>query len=109
MGVGWTVLPPPTNMKAYDTIKQLLEKHPHTRNSDKALAFNVWNKQGYIKNRAITFEDFKKALSFETIRRTRQKIQEKHPLLRPTDKKVIKARRQKQETKGTFIYQEKLV
>ena len=93
-------------MKVYDLVKQILEDHPQTRNSDKALHFTVWNKLGLIKNRAITYEDYKEAPSTETIRRSRQKIQELYPELGPTSDKIKRARRKKQETKGTFIYRE---
>lgn len=93
-------------MKSYDLIKSLLEDYPQLRNSDKALQFTVWNKQGLVQDRAITYDNYKKALSSETIRRTRQKIQENHPELCPTSDKVKQFRRKKQDTKSTFIYRE---
>jgi len=92
--------------RIYDIVKQTLIEHPQTRNDDKSLTFTVWNRLGFIHNRAITYDDYRKAPSTETIRRTRQKLQETIPELIPTDLKTIQIRKKKQLTKGTFIYRE---
>jgi len=47
------------------------------------------------------------AIDSETIRRTRQRIQESYPELK-ADEKVLELRKQKEETGGNFVYQEKV-
>lgn len=95
-----------TVAKVYDIVKQALEDFEDCRNSDKALHFTVWNRLGYIKNRSISYLDYRKAPSTETIRRSRQKIQELHPELGPTIQRVINKRKAKEMSKGTFVYRE---
>ena len=92
--------------RIYDLVKEIMTDYPKTRNSDKALHFTVWNKLGLVDGRSISYEKYLKAPSTETIRRSRQKIQELHPELRATSATVRQARRQKQQSKGTFIYRE---
>jgi hypothetical protein len=94
--------------KIYDLVKTILEVYPQTRNDDKSLHFSVWNKLGFLENRSISWENYKKAPSTETIGRVRRKLQEMYSHLQPTDPKVIRIRKAKQETKGTFIYREEI-
>lgn len=98
--------------KLYDAVKKILVEIPSTRNSDKSLYWKILEKiglvYGYIDGGTITFKKFLKAPSYESVSRARRKIQEIHPLLRATLPSVRKARKQKQATKGTFMYREKL-
>jgi len=102
--------------KVYDLVKKILLRDEQARNSDKELIWQVYKQIGVVKevewfgNReAIIKENFLSGdlPSFETIRRTRQKIQETE--LKATDKGVIEARKQKQDQKGTFIYREQIL
>lgn len=96
-------------MKLYDTIKHLLQINPELRDSDKKLQWNIWAQQGYVKGDVMTYEAFMKntLINPETIRRTRQKVQEKHPELQAS-KSVQLERNKKRKTKGTWIYREKI-
>lgn len=84
-------------------VKHILETIPKTRNSDNALAIEVLN---FIEP-GITTEPFEVVIkecsmngrfpTLETIRRTRQKIQEHYPELAPTEE--VEGLRQFQEHK----------
>jgi hypothetical protein len=103
--------------KLYDRIKDNLEHNELYRNSDKHLMWRIWYEEGLVKKvkNAVTgedkfvmiFDDFVKATSPESIRRCRQKIQEKISELGPTTE-VNNFRRKKQKEKGSFVYREKL-
>lgn len=70
-----------------DTVKQILIEHPKARDNDRYLMLSVWMREN-IDLPHISFRDF--AIDFskgrysdtESIRRTRQKIQEQYPELR---------------------------
>lgn len=85
-----------------DNVEQLLEKHPKTRNSDKLLCMMYWRDfDGLPINDEKTSKDFAnlfvlKSTNFESIRRARQLIQQDGMYL-PTEEKVKKARRKKQD------------
>lgn len=90
-------------------IKKLLEDYPQLRNDDRQLMLSVWranhpqyfkttNERHYMDIKGFLYVD-----SPETIRRTRQKIQRENLHLRPTDEKVAKARRFKQDNIWTSI------
>ena len=93
--------------RLYDQVKELLEKYPSMRDSDRILVWNVWGFQGYVKSGSISRSDFFKAANTESIRRVRQKIQEKFPALR-SSKEVQKMKDEKEKEKGTFVYREDL-
>jgi hypothetical protein len=72
-----------------DTVLFMLERFPETRDNDRLLLIYIWCKQNpELKPEAFSFRRF--ALSFingdyadpESIRRSRQKIQEEHSFLR---------------------------
>jgi len=96
-------------MKLYDLVKSLLTDHPELRDSDKKLIWRVWEELDLTGttelSQAMYYANFLRAPSTESIRRCRQKIQEKHPELRGS-KKVQEFRKAKQETKSTFVYRE---
>lgn len=102
-------------MKTYDLVLRILTRNPATRNSDNLLFAEVLRSLGAIKpvqwfsveKEAVLLDSILSGNlpSFETIRRTRQKIQEK-PELAPTNSKVKALRNKKQKTKGTFIFRE---
>jgi hypothetical protein len=98
-------------MKTYDLVYALLKQKPELRNSDKKLLWEVWKYQGYIIQGSsfeylpyLTFMK-KNIPHFETVRRSRQKIQELHPELQASPH-VAQARRDKQVQKGTWIFRE---
>lgn len=92
-------------MKTYDLIKQLLERDPSLRDSDRRLIWEVWKLQGLADKNYITYDNFMKAESPETIRRTRQKLQETKSYLR-SNESVQRAKKVKESSKGTFIFRE---
>lgn len=94
-------------MKLYDLVKQLLEGNVIYRNSDKKLIWKVWMIKGFVNEGSdlLAFEDFMDATSPESIRRCRQKIQEKFPELKGSPE-IVEAREEKAQEKGTFIYRE---
>lgn len=75
-------------------VQAILECEPHTRNSDDALFLRVVEtaaEQKGISLDGVTFREYYKLLSgnfprHETVRRTRQKAQEKNPALRACEK-----------------------
>lgn len=97
-------------MSTYDLVKELLEKHPKLRDSDNLLMWTVWHRLGLTSgdkgNYYITMKNFAKAPSTETIRRSRQKVQENHPELQASEP-VKKMREDIENTKGDFVYMER--
>lgn len=82
-----------------ETVMELLEKHDHLKDDDNRLIATIWKIQfGGTENlKAISAYDFLKLMSEgkiespESIRRTRQKVQEKCPLLRGSKYKKRKS------------------
>jgi len=102
-------------MKTYDLVKKVLIDSEQARNSDKECIWQVYKRIGVIKNviyfgdrEAITKETFLsgKLPNFETIRRSRQKIQELNPDLQATSSTVRKRRKQLEKQRGTHIFRE---
>lgn len=95
-------------MKTYDRVKTILERIPQTRNSDKHLIWKFWESEEQIpwEGDSISYSDFMKATSSESICRARRMIQAKFPDLQPTSEKVRKQRGIKEATKGTYIFRE---
>ncbi|TVL99539.1 MAG: hypothetical protein CV087_17420 [Candidatus Brocadia sp. WS118] len=94
-------------MKLYDKIKLLLIQHPELRDSDKLLQWRIWAQQGHVMNGSLSFESFMNnhLISTETIRRTRQKVQENFPELRSSTR-IQQFKDKKRRTKGSFVYKE---
>lgn len=70
-------------MKLQELIKQLLEKHPVLRDSDKKLLWAVWHVKGHINDlNMIDRDSFYKAPNSESITRARRKVQENYQHLR---------------------------
>lgn len=94
-------------MKLYDRIKHLLHEDPKLRDSDKLLQWRIWAQQGHVMNGSLSFESFMNhhLISSETIRRTRQKVQENFPDLRSSER-IQKFKDEKRKTKSTFVYRE---
>lgn len=94
-------------IKIYDLVKDKLTESAETRDSDKKLIWFIWSDLGFVAlndfSSTIDYVMFMKAPSFESIRRCRQKLQEKYPELRGT-KTVQKARAEKAEERGTHIF-----
>lgn len=69
------------------------------------LLWEVWKITGHVIDGEMKRDAFLDAPHFESIRRVRQKIQEKYPHLQ-SSKEVLAHKRRKQSTKGTFIDRE---
>jgi len=74
-----------------DTVIKILRNHPETRDNDRLLIVKVWCEQNHqLRNSAYEFMSFGidfiagKYADTESIRRSRQKIQEQNPELRGT-------------------------
>lgn len=77
-------------------VESLLRKYPWLRENDRKLYLAVLWKRGYDLNVSIThFFNDNSYPSTETVRRTRQKVQEKFPELRPEGE--VKAMREQAE------------
>lgn len=96
-------------MKLYDRIRKLLEAEPRLRDSDKHLIWVIWKLEGKvdITGEFIRFKDFKEAISPETIRRTRQKVQADHLEL-ASSPEIQREKDRKEQMGGNFVYQERL-
>jgi uncharacterized pyridoxal phosphate-containing UPF0001 family protein len=96
-------------MKVYDQVKDLLTQYPELRDSDKKLLWIVWHKLGLLQRTEatnfITYPNYMKAPSSESITRARRKVQELHPEL-GASVAVAQERQEKAEQKGTFIFRE---
>lgn len=93
-------------VKLYDLVYKLLERHPVLRDDDRKLIWSVWFHQGLTKKGHITKDEFvNMAENTESIRRVRQKIQEKYPHLRASQT-VEQAREKKEDEMGTFVFRE---
>jgi hypothetical protein len=81
-------------------VKDLLEKYPHTRNSDKFMYFLLLSPVLKV----MTYEEFDKLFpyNFESLRRMRQKIFEESPELRGEDSVQEMRDKRKEEFKGYF-------
>jgi hypothetical protein len=62
-------------MRTKKLVERVLELKPEARDNDKLLMLYVWQMQGLHMSKG-QLEAFKKASSPESIRRTRQKLQE---------------------------------
>lgn len=91
----------------YKIVQSLLIDNPNLRDSDKKLQWKVCELTGHVINGTMTMEAFLSAPSMESIRRVRQKIQERMPSLRSSPG-VQLAKKRKQATKGAFIFREKI-
>jgi hypothetical protein len=90
-------------MKLYDLILKLMKNDAKYRDSDKELQWQVWKLEGNVSGNVMTYENFIHSISPETIRRTRQKIQETHPELRSSY--LIQGYKDNiQDQKSTHIY-----
>ena len=100
----------------YNKVKEILTHHKETRDSDKKLIWLFWVQTGkatygkYTGNvwqdGVISQSDFNSSVIPETIRRSRQKLQQEFKHLQPTSEKVRRTRRFKSLQKGTHIYRE---
>lgn len=103
--------------RIYDLVKELLTDYPELRDSDKKLIWAVWTELALVRRitsdytletgAMVSYDSFMEAPSTETIRRCRQSIQEHNPELRGS-KWVQRARAEKAEEKGSFIYHEEV-
>lgn len=92
-------------MKTKETIKMLLEKYPSLKDSDNRLVVNYWNLElqhkGFDVSKMSASDLMKmyadsKLTNTESIRRSRQKLQQEHPELRG---KIYNLRQGKEQDK----------
>jgi len=86
--------------KVYELVEKLMQEDIRCRNDDKWLTYRVMR---HFTNIFIPFEDFKKIPAFETIKRTRAKIQNVEERLVPTDEKVRQRRKQRIKVFKEFL------
>jgi len=92
--------------RTYNLILRLLQENPIYRDDDRKLMWAVWKIEGYISpTNTLSYGSYLSTTctSTETIRRTRQKIQEQHKDLQASNP-VRRLRKRKEMTKGTFIF-----
>ena len=77
-------------------VRDILNSDPRARNDDLWLILQIWQKKQNIKL-FVPYDKIKEMISPETIRRTRQHVQNDKKLFLPTDPKVLRARRFKEE------------
>lgn len=92
-------------IKIKDVVKELLIQYPETRDNDNLLMLKVWRRQypGLPNSEFSTFANYlvlNKFKSPESIRRSRQKIQEQNPHLRG---KLREQRKKEAEKVRTLI------
>ena len=92
-------------MRLYDVIYKLLTEHTELRDSDKKLQWRIMELTGAIRNGALTYESWMNAENTETIRRTRQKVQEDHEELKSSPQ-VQAYKDAKEGAQGKFVYRE---
>lgn len=92
-------------MKTFDLIKKLLTNNPELRNDDKLLQWRMLELQGKVVDGFLTYQGFKSAKSTETIRRSRQMVQAKHPELSASGN-TKEMRDAVQKTKGTWVFRD---
>lgn len=65
-------------------VYAILTDHPDTRDNDRSLLVHIWGKESQANTSEGLFKEILDGTlsHFESIRRMRQKIQEKHPALR---------------------------
>lgn len=95
-------------MKLYDLVYKLLNTEPKTRDSDRLLIWRVWTLECKVFMGMLSLESFLKATTPESITRCRRKIQSRYPHLQSANTIVNKLRKEKQDSKGTFIYREQI-
>ena len=101
-------------VKIYDKVLTVLQDHPETRNSDDILYWQVLFDLAFAVRKGDLFgneywlskSEFMQAPRYESIRRSRQKAQQRFPELQETDTEVKKARDNKRKMGGNFIYGE---
>lgn len=78
-------------------VEDILERHPSTRGDDRILLYRYYKEYepSLMQIKFTDFMSFLRATNPETIRRSRQKINEEGKFL-PTDKTVAKRRRREQ-------------
>lgn len=92
-------------MTIYERVLDLLTNEKGLRSDDRALIWKMWIQDGCVKGGVLTKADFRACTMPESITRARREVQEKYPELHATQR-VEEARREKEQTKGKFIFDE---
>ncbi|MFW6142478.1 MAG: hypothetical protein ACOC53_07975 [Candidatus Saliniplasma sp.] len=79
-------------MNAKDLVEQILQDYPEARNSDRKLWFYYLKDELGWPLKKYHLQDMLEGYSFETLRRTRQHIQNDEGELIPTDDEIIEKR-----------------
>jgi len=87
--------------RAKNRVRMMLEKYPEARNSDKELITRYY--EYFFYQGLATFRQMvEKMPNFESIRRSRQKIQQENPELR-SDRQVEQARKKEEKLMTTEL------
>lgn len=94
-------------MRLQTLVTRILMEKPETRDSDKKLAWEVWESLGFVVDGSLHYTKFmdKDCPSHDSITRCRRKIQEETPTLQATEP-VRKARSLKAQEKGKSVFVE---
>lgn len=93
-------------MKLYDLVKKQLKENPEYRDSDKKLIWKVWSIElNSVGMDMINYSNFMKVSTPESITRARRMVQQDFKDLGASSN-ISRARRAKQEQKGTHVYRE---
>ena len=90
-------------MNLYEKIKSILTEDKKYRNDDKELIWRLWEDEGTVVNNMLTKSQFLNGMCVETMRRTRQKVQENHKELQ-ADVSVQQKREEKEKLGGHFVW-----
>lgn len=90
----------------YEKVFYLLKTYPLLRDSDRHLVFYYWRYVNKADLNSLNDETIYKLTNSETIRRVRQVIQHNYHLLMPTDPKILKRRKIKEQVMKKWMAQE---
>lgn len=99
-------------MTVIDTVKEILEKYPESRESDKVMIFMVWSKAIYgtptgYDQIVVDINTAFQLPNTETIRRSRQELMAKFPHLQGSEY-IRRMRKKYEKNKGTHIFREEM-
>ena len=97
------------NLNITDTVKEILTKHPETKDNDEYLILKVWVTQNPNLKTAL-FIDFARSFksgkfaNTESIRRSRAQLQKEYPELRGNayEQRMAKQSKIKEQLKNNF-------
>ena len=94
----------PHMKRVKDRVRYILEEFPSAKGNDMLLIWRYYQtfESDRIRISFTEFKDLMRATSMETIRRTRQRIQEAGEYL-PTDRTILKRRRREEIIRSNIV------